>query len=172
MTQTTFMKALRFTSKWEGGYVNDRYDAGGETKYGISKRAYPDLDIENLTREEADAIYERDYWRKPKFHKLPAKVAIAAFDFGVNSGHKRAVKYLQRIVGAHDDGMLGPKTLAKVDSFKELITNWEAELVLMYLEERKKFVKRIVENNPSQKRFLKGWLNRINALKDLLTEES
>lgn len=57
-----FDKCVEFVLASEGGYVNDKYDAGGETKFGISKRAYPDLDIINLTIEQAKDIYYKDYW--------------------------------------------------------------------------------------------------------------
>ncbi len=54
---TNFEGALKFTLSWKGGLVNDPNDPGGETKYGISKRAYPELDIANLTLEQAKGIY-------------------------------------------------------------------------------------------------------------------
>jgi len=81
-----FESALAFVLAAEGGYVNDPNDPGGETKYGISKKAYPLLDITNLTREQAVDIYRRDYWNKVKGDELPAGVDIAAFDTAVNMG--------------------------------------------------------------------------------------
>ena len=57
-----FERAIDKTLAWEGGYVNDPKDPGGETKYGISKRAHPDVDIKNLSREKACAIYKKHYW--------------------------------------------------------------------------------------------------------------
>ncbi len=62
--EENFEKAMTFIFKWEGGYVNDGNDPGGETNFGISKRAYPNLDIKNLTKDEAKQIYYRDYWEK------------------------------------------------------------------------------------------------------------
>ena len=59
-----FNKAVEKVLKFEGVLSNDKYDAGGLTKYGISKRMYPSLDIANLTQEQAVAIYKRDYWEK------------------------------------------------------------------------------------------------------------
>ena len=53
----------------EGGYVNDPNDLGGETNFGVSKKAYPDLDIKNLTRDEAKEIYRKDYWERYKIEK-------------------------------------------------------------------------------------------------------
>ena len=59
-----FDKAMNFVGLMEGGYVNDPIDKGGETKYGISKRSYPNLDIKNLTKEQAREIYYKDFWLK------------------------------------------------------------------------------------------------------------
>ncbi len=61
-TDEAFSAALKFALKWEGGYVNDPDDPGGETKYGISKRAHPEVDIKNLTVAQAGEIYKREYW--------------------------------------------------------------------------------------------------------------
>ena len=96
----------------EGGYVNHPTDPGGETKYGISKRAYPELVIADLTLEDAKFIYHRDYWTKVRGDDLPDAIAINVFDMAVNHGVKAAVKILQAAVGADIDGALGPQTLA------------------------------------------------------------
>jgi lysozyme family protein len=70
----------------EGGYVNDPADPGGETKYGITKRSYPNLDIANLTLDEAKAIYQRDYWNPLSLDTEPYSVALLLFDAAVNQG--------------------------------------------------------------------------------------
>lgn len=98
----------------EGGYVNNPADPGGETKFGISKRAYPDVDISGLTLEQAKAIYKRDYWDKARCDELPPALAFQVFDTAVNSGIGQAVRFLQRAVGVADDGVLGPLTIAAV----------------------------------------------------------
>lgn len=98
----------------EGGYVNDPKDRGGETKYGISKRAYPGEDIANLTVERAKALYLRDYWGPAGCDAVPHGIRFDLFDMAVNSGVKAAVKTLQKAAGAEPDGVLGPKTLAAV----------------------------------------------------------
>ena len=64
----------------EGGYVNDARDPGGETQYGISKRAYPDEDIAGLTLERAKQIYRRDYWDAVQAEYLPDAVRFDLFD--------------------------------------------------------------------------------------------
>lgn len=98
----------------EGGYVNDPRDPGGETKFGISKRAYPDIDIAALTVEQAKAIYKRDYWDRARCDELPPVVAFHVFDTAVNSGIGQAIRFLQRAVGVADDGVAGPLTINAV----------------------------------------------------------
>lgn len=98
----------------EGGYVNNLRDPGGETKFGISKRAYPAVDIANLTLEAAKEIYRRDYWARAMCDQLPPGVAFDLFDAAVNSGIGQAIRFLQRAAGVADDGQVGPLTLAAV----------------------------------------------------------
>lgn len=99
--------------KHEGGYVNHPSDPGGETKFGISKRAYPNVDIKALTEEEAKRIYRRDYWDPMRLDDLPQTVRFDMFDTAVNSGIRQAVIFLQRAAGVDDDGKLGPVTIAE-----------------------------------------------------------
>lgn len=81
-----FEQAVAIILEHEGGYVNDPKDPGGETRYGISKRAYPTINIRDLTKAEAMAIYRRDYWDKIKADTLPDYVRLMAFDCAVNQG--------------------------------------------------------------------------------------
>ena len=94
----------------EGGYVNNPSDPGGETKFGISKRSYPNLDIANLTVDAAKEIYRRDFW-EPLGDAHPA-VKFQVFDFAVNSGIQTAIRKLQASIGVADDGHWGPKSAA------------------------------------------------------------
>ena len=98
----------------EGGYVNDPRDPGGETKFGISKRSYPDEDIENLTIGEARAIYWRDFWVASGCNLLPAGIDYAVFDAAVNCGPGNAARWLQEAVGTVADGRIGPATRAAI----------------------------------------------------------
>lgn len=90
----------------EGGYVNDPRDPGGETKFGISKRSYPNEDIANLTLERAKELYRRDFW--DALGDAPPAVKFQVFDFAVNSGIQTAIRKLQAAIGVADDGHWGP----------------------------------------------------------------
>lgn len=108
----SFVRAVNLVLQHEGGYVNDPRDPGGETKFGISKRAYPDEDIANLTRERAMELYHRDYWLPIKGDEMTSDVATMVFDMAVNMGVGKAARVLQRALGVKEDGVLGPVTLS------------------------------------------------------------
>lgn len=109
---TSFEKAIEFVLSFEGGYVDDPRDPGGETNFGISKRAYPSLDIKNLTRDEAIAIYKRDYWDACKCGQLPSPLALMVFDIAVNQGASTASHLLQEALGVKQDGIIGMVTIS------------------------------------------------------------
>jgi lysozyme family protein len=102
----------------EGGYSFHPDDPGGETQFGITYRVARSFgyhgDMRSLPRDTAKEIYRALYWDRCKCDELPDALRFDVFDAAVNSGAKQAVKWLQRIVGAIEDGMLGPVTLALV----------------------------------------------------------
>lgn len=146
-----FEAAVERVLAHEGGYSNNPADPGGETQWGISKRAYPGSNIRTLTREQAKEFYRRDYWDKVGCDKLPGAIAFQVFDFAVNSGVGLAVKMLQRAVLLPEDGELGPKTVQAVS--REL----QGQLVLTYLGLRLTFMTAL-KNWPSASG---GWSRRI-----------
>ncbi len=96
-----FKKAVDYVLANEGGYVFDKNDPGGETKWGISKRSYPRLNIRALSVDEAKKIYYCDYWLKGKFEQIPDKnIATQVFDLSVNLGIRPATIVLQRALRA------------------------------------------------------------------------
>jgi lysozyme family protein len=135
----------------EGGYVNDPRDPGGETKFGISKRAYPQVDIKNLTLGAAKEIYNRDYWDRAQCDKLPPSVAYVLFDAAVNSGIGQAIRFLQRAVNVADDGVIGPMSIAAV-------TRLDAESVCArYIGQRLDFMTKLTTWDV----YGKGWARRL-----------
>lgn len=137
----------------EAGYINDPADPGGETKWGISKRSYPHLNIKELTREQAIEIYRTDFWEKINADVLSDALDFQALDSAVNSGLVQTVRFLQRAIGVADDGVAGPVTrsaLCKAD---------QNDLLLRFLAERLDFMTRL-KNWPDHG---KGWARRIAA---------
>jgi len=104
--------------KLEGGYVDDPRDSGGETKYGISKKSYPDEDIKNLTLQRAKEIYRSDYWNRTagRVYDTAPNLATLLFDTAVNMGAGWAAQALQGLVHVAQDGVIGPMTLAALQS--------------------------------------------------------
>jgi len=131
-----FDVALAFVLEREGGatITDDPKDPGGLTRFGISKRAYPDLDIRNLTQEQASAIYRNDYWLAGGCGNLPPAVAVMHFDCCVNQGKGAAAKFLQIAAGVEADGKIGPKTLAAVQRRRplDLLTEYAAQRMAHY----------------------------------------
>jgi len=168
-----FEKAFMFILKWEGGYVNDSDDPGGETKYGISKRQYPNLDIKNLTIEDAKEIYWKDYWLKGQCEKIKSfsfRLAFIHFNYCVNVGIKRASKFLQQAIQKYDlpivvDGVIGPKTLA-------LLKQCDRKFVYeAYANNATCFYTELVDRKPNLRKFYRGWMNRaVDAYKYGLQE--
>ena len=153
--------------KSEGGYVNDPHDRGGETNLGVTKKAwaaYLKRDIEDgemaaLTPEAVEPFYKEMYWDRVRADDLPDGVDYLVFDFAVNAGPGRASKFLQQAVGATADGVIGPGTLAAVRNFSA------EELINRFSEVKKEFYEGLVEKDPSQSRFINGWLNRVAEVK-------
>lgn len=157
---SVFDKAIQAVLKHEGGYVNNPKDPGGETNFGISKKSYPDLDIPNLTKEDAIAIYKRDFWDKQPYKLIVFDpLCIKAFDMSINIGPKSANKSLQIAVNAFDydldeDGVLGPKSLKAINSCTPitLLVEYKHKLIDHY--------KGLVAKNHRLNPFLKGWIKR------------
>ena len=113
---SAFEQAFAIVVGTEGGYVDNPNDPGGATKYGVSHRAYPNVDIAALTLDLAHTIYRRDYWNRIRGDDLPPPLALLVFDAAINSGVSRAVMWLQTAVGTVPDGVIGPATLAAVQA--------------------------------------------------------
>lgn len=163
----TFKRALGFVFEAEGGYSNDPDDSGGATQYGITQKTYdrwnlfrgiPLRPVSEITHEEAEDIYFHFYWLEGKCDQLPDDVGVAHFDWCVNRGPRGAAVTLQLALGVPADGIIGPKTIAAVAKYEV------ADLLIRYLTEREKCYKTIVAEKPSQKKFINGWLNRVDKL--------
>lgn len=140
-------------------------DPGGLTRYGICKRNYPDLDIKNITRNQAIEIYFKDYWKPMNLLDIyDENLVLHIFDMGVNAGKRSAIKIIQRIVDAQADGIIGHETLGFVNAY-------EGDLVDLYKQERKKYYFTLARRKPKMQVFLKGWINRVDKTKFINDEE-
>lgn len=113
-----FSKDPRDRGNWTGGKVNVGKLRG--TKYGVSAAAYPELDIENLTLDDACALYFVDYWRPLRADDMPPPIAFIAFDGAINAGVSASAKFLQRALRVNDDGKIGAQTLGALKTVRDL----------------------------------------------------
>ena len=158
-----FESAFERTLGYEGGYSDDPNDPGGETRWGISKRAYPGEDIKQLTVEQAKAIYYRDYWRPVGGDGLRGDVAAELFDTAVNMGVTAAIAIAQEACNylgeaLKVDGVYGPKTLAALvrQTSPDLLKVLNGLQLCRYVE--------LVTRIPNHQRYARGWLKRIQVV--------
>lgn len=137
-----FDKSVDFVFRKEGYYSNDPDDRGGVTKYGISKKGNPDIDVENLTIERAKEIYRERYWKQTGCDDVPSPLNFIIFDTAVNCGVETAKRFLSQATGHAD-----------------------------YLFLRLKHYSEIVKANPVQLKYLRGWVNRTLELWSLIKGE-
>jgi lysozyme family protein len=166
-TSPSYIASLPFILRWEGGFVDDPDDRGGRTNRGVTQNVYyawrtdqglPRQDVQQINDQEVAAIYYERYWLPAKCDVLRSKLDLAAFDTAVNMGPNRAIKILQEAVGSAADGVFGPGTKAACDSCDL------GEAMINYCDVREGLY-RTFAKRPGQDKFLKGWLNRLNALR-------
>lgn len=134
-----FERSMDFVFIHEGGYVSDPVDPGGRTKYGISQRAYPHLDIINLSKNDAKHIYFRDYWKASGADSLAWPSNLIIFDTAVNLGVRRAKIFLEQ----------------------------KGEDPVRLIQRRAEYYRRLIAAKPKMGKYKKGWFNRLNDLAKL-----
>lgn len=162
--------------KHEGGYVNDPADKGGATNLGVTQatlsaylgRKASIQEVKDLTRDVVAKIYKQNYYLKPKIDQLPELIQPIVFDIGVNSGPKKGIRMLQEVLNANGfqtgapDGAIGPNTIKQATAAVEKLGN---NLVNLMVDRRKAFYQAIIDKNPSQARFRKGWMARAESFR-------
>jgi lysozyme family protein len=155
-----FRDCLELVLKHEGGFVNHKLDPGGITNLGVTKRVWEEWighpatekDMRDLTPAIVAPMYEMRYWRPSYCEKLPRGLDLLVFSMAVNAGSGRSVKLLQDAIGVVADGIIGPRTMARIneanvetliDKFSEARTDYYKGLKLFPV-------------------FGRGWLNRTD----------
>ena len=148
-----FDRAFDLLMESEGGYSDDPADPGGETNFGISKRAHPKEDIRFLTLDRAKEIYKRDYWDAILADELPYPINVLIFDAAVNQGKKAAVRMLQEALKIKQDGVIGQQTIkAAVAASDAVCTDYLSIRAVRYA------------NTANFWRFGRGWMSRLFVL--------
>lgn len=175
-----FAVCYKITRVWEGGDVNHPKDPGGLTSRGVTQRtgaAYrkrkglPPKSVTAWTEGEVHAFYRSEFWYPIMGDNLPKGVDLSVYDFGVNSGTRRSVQHIQRIVGVKPDGVVG--TQETLPAIREFMTKFgAAELIKRHCASRLGFLQSL----NIWKTFGKGWGRRVadiraNALAMVLTQE-
>lgn len=174
--------AFNFTEGYEGGYVNDPNDDGGETFRGISRVHHSDwggweiidrfkvmsdfprcAERDHVLSAMMKAFYRIEFWDVVHGDELPWKMAVAVFDFAINSGPGRAIRYMQSVLGVDVDGMIGPRTVKAAHDQGE-------NAVVELLARRAKFIHEIMDNKPSQKVWAMNWFRRLFRLANVVLE--
>lgn len=168
MPSAAFEKCIPFILRWEGGFVDHPNDPGGRTNKGVTQKVYDDWrtrkgqarqDVKLIDEAEVHAIYESGYWLPPRCDLLLDPLDLVQFDTAVNMGVGRAVRLLQRCAGCEPDGDFGPAT-------KDAVAASDCgSMVAAYCDAREAYYRQLAAAKPKLQVFLKGWLNRLNALR-------
>jgi len=158
-----YLKAVEFVLEMEGVFSDELSDLGGKTKYGISAKAYPDIDIVNLRKSQALKIYYDDYWMMLRCNDVTESLATVLFDTGINCGVGSSAKWLQRACNKKGsqlvvDGIIGLQSLLAISMHDQ------QSLISGIIGYRLKRYSALVKKNPSQNKFLRGWVNRVADL--------
>lgn len=176
MTET-FERALAFTLRFEGGYVNDPDDRGGETNMGITQSTYDQWNIyqdkllrsvKDITKKEVEMIYKTRYWSAGRCNHIASidpNLAVVHFDSCVNHGTGQAAKFLQRAIGVKADGVIGKVTMSRLE-------RTHSDVVKNYIEQRKAFFRYITMKRAANQKFINGWLRRADELLKYVQPES
>jgi lysozyme family protein len=155
-----FEPAFKIMIEHEGGYTNDPEDIGGKTRFGVSKRSHPDVDIEHLTLEHAKQIYKKEYWDSIRLDEINDQtIANKVFDIGVNIGTRRIIGLLQSAINMAQsvirlvvDGRMGDKTIAACnDCHPQVLMSFLKPIIINYYR------------SLDRPKYIKGWINRASS---------
>ncbi len=157
--EANFFFSLEMVLKHEGGFVDHPEDPGGATNKGITHKTYADFlgrpledvdELKNIPDEHIQLIYKHGYWDKVLADEMPSGLDFATFDWAVNSGPSRAAKNLQSLIGATEDGVIGPRTMERIRATDTAV------LIQALANRRDEYYKSLKTFGT----FGKGWLRR------------
>lgn len=162
--QKTFELGLAFVYHVEGIESDDPDDKGGLTRFGIAQNFNPDVDVSRLTRDQAKLRYLTKYFYPAHCEDFPRYLAIAVFDAAANHGPVTAIKMMQQALRVTADGLVGPVTIAAVES------RLDSKLIIDFLSYRAQRYHEIAAKEPSQTKYIRGWMRRLFKLQAFLNE--
>lgn len=174
MSMEDFNRAVAITLAHEGGLVDNPFDRGGRTNYGVTQAVWftwldrlgePRRPVDDITVQEARDIYHRNYWQAAHCDDFEWPVSLLLFDAAVNHGPKASIRVMQRTLGVLDDGLVGRDTRGAAGRRAPV------ELAQAMLWERADLFAQIVRANHSQALFIVGWIRRLMHLHSIVLEE-
>lgn len=157
-----FIPAIQYVLTNEGGYSDNPKDPGGATNFGILQRDWPEVKIASITKDQAIAWYQPNYWNKAPYVQLTSQeIATKLLDTHVNCGLATAVKLAQQALGflpQSIDGQMGPMTVAALNKANE--TAFLATFVTLLTQH----YKNLEQKNPDLVEFDRGWTARAEEL--------
>ena len=169
-----YLEARAFTRKWEGGFVDHPKDPGGATNKGVIQSNYDRYrdkkhlsrqSVKHISEDEANEIYF-NYWLGAKCDQYKSPLSMVMFDTAINFGVVGALKFLQKALDLTPDGIFGPNTSKAL----KLTSHYLLALLICALRIKRRHER--VKEKPSQRVFLRGWLNRDNNLMEEVCKHS
>lgn len=161
MAQENFEQCTSWILIHEGGYVNHPKDPGGATNRGVIQRTYdgyrrrkglPTQSVRQITDDEVHDIYRSQYWNAVEGDMLPSGLDYAMYDFAINSGPKRAIQFLQNLLGVTADGHIGQVTLGAIAGKNNIV-----DLVMQLCSKRYEWLQKLKTFST----FGRGWTTRV-----------
>jgi len=168
--KSRFQICLHFVLHWEGGYVNDPIDPGGATMRGVTQATYdafrrkwnvPIQAVHYIAPDELGAIYEDNYWLRTHCQGLLPPLDLAIFDTAVNFGPGRAIQFLCIALD------ITPTSMSWTEKMSLAVHQADPKkMALSICDQRDAFRLVCIKRHPALKKFLKGWQNRDNSLRN------
>jgi lysozyme family protein len=166
MSTGNFQSCLKEVLKHEGGFVNHPKDPGGMTNLGVTKATYEsyvghvvtEQTMRSLTQTTVSQLYLERYWNKLRCDDIPLGLDLCVFDFGVNAGPGRSARFLQKMIGAIQDGSLGPRSIIMANEYVK--KNGNDMAIEQFQLARKTYYTQLATFST----FGKGWLRRVNEI--------